>query len=230
MAVDTKKRSVVPPRPRQRRVRVDARRNIDVLVESAAKLFAESGLETPMRAIADSAGVGVGTLYRHFPTRSDLIVAVFRKEVDEAVDAASALAADHPPGEALELWVERYVDFIAAHQGLAAAFNSGDPALEGLPAHFQERLGPLVQKLLDAAALDGKIRPGVKAHELLHGVGMLCVPPNCGESTDPQRMVGLLMDGLRYGARRPAENGDDLVERTRRNRARQAERAGTQGR
>ncbi|MDL2404057.1 TetR family transcriptional regulator, partial [Rhizobium mayense] len=81
------------------------------------------------------------------------------------------------------------VDFIAAHRGLAAAFNSGDPALEGLPAHFQERLGPLVQKLLDAAAASGEIRSGVMANELLHGIGMLCVPPMCGEPTDPQRMV-----------------------------------------
>ncbi|MDL2404050.1 TetR/AcrR family transcriptional regulator, partial [Rhizobium mayense] len=106
----------------------------------ASEVFAEAGMDVPIREIADRAGVGVGTLYRHFPTRSDLVVAVFRKEVDGSVEAAKTLAAEHPPGEALERWVERYVDFIAAHRGLAAAFNSGDPALEGLPAHFQERL------------------------------------------------------------------------------------------
>lgn len=185
-----------------RRLRADAQRNIDLLIQTAAEVFADEGLDAPIRAIADKAGVGVGTLYRHFPTRSDLVVAVFRKEVDECVAAASALAVDYPPGEALERWVEGYVDFIAAHRGLAAAFNPGDPALEGLPVYFYERLGPLVQKLLDEAAIDGQIRPEVKAHELLHGVGMLCVPPSCGEATDPQRMVGLFMDGLRYGAGR----------------------------
>nr|WP_245431773.1 TetR/AcrR family transcriptional regulator [Rhizobium sophoriradicis] len=182
--------------------RADAQRNIGSLVQTASEVFAESGLDVPIREIADRAGVGVGTLYRHFPTRSDLVVAVFRKEVDESVEAASVLAAERPPGEALERWVEGYVDFIAAHRGLAAAFNSGDPALEGLPAYFLERLGPLVQALLDAAAVDGQIRAGVKANELLHGVGMLCVPPSCGEPTDPQRMVGLFMDGLRYAAKR----------------------------
>ena len=185
----------------RRRVRADAQRNIDSLVQTAAEVFAASGLDAPIREIAEKAGVGVGTLYRHFPTRSDLVVAVFRKEVDDCVDTVLALAANHPPGEALERWVQRYVDFIAAHRGLAAALNSGDPALEGLPAHFQQRLGPSVQGLLDAAAKEGAIRPGVTANELLHGVGMLCVPPICGEPTDPQRMVGLLMDGLRYGAR-----------------------------
>lgn len=185
-----------------RRRRADAQRNIGSLVQTASEVFAESGLDVPIREIADRAGVGVGTLYRHFPTRSDLVVAVFRKEVNESVEAASVLAAERPPGEALERWVEGYVDFIAAHRGLAAAFNSGDPALEGLPAYFLERLGPLVQALLDAAAVDGQIRAGVKANELLHGVGMLCVPPSCGEPTDPQRMVGLFMDGLRYAAKR----------------------------
>ncbi|MBB4482531.1 TetR/AcrR family transcriptional regulator [Rhizobium etli] len=185
-----------------RRRRADAQRNIGSLVQTASEVFAESGLDVPIREIADRAGVGVGTLYRHFPTRSDLVVAVFRKEVDESVEAASVLAAEARPGEALERWVEGYVDFIAAHRGLAAAFNSGDPALEGLPAYFLERLGPLVQALLDAAAVDGQIRAGVKANELLHGVGMLCVPPSCGEPTDPQRMVGLFMDGLRYAAKR----------------------------
>ncbi|AYG64217.1 TetR/AcrR family transcriptional regulator [Rhizobium jaguaris] len=198
MSEDPKSLSEAETEAAGRRRRADARRNIGSLIQTASEVFADAGLDVPIREIADRAGVGVGTLYRHFPTRSDLVVAVFRKEVDESVEAAKMLATQHPPGEALERWVERYVDFIAAHRGLAAAFNSGDPALEGLPAHFQQRLGPLVQSLLDAAAAKGEIRPGVKASELLHGVAMLCVPPSCGEPTDPQRMVGLFMDGLRF--------------------------------
>ena len=183
-----------------RRVRADAQRNIDSLLHTAGEIFANSGLDVPIREIAERAGVGVGTLYRHFPTRSDLIVAVFRKEVDECVDTVSVLTANYPPGDALVRWVEHYIDFIASHRGLAAALNSGDPALEGLPAYFHERLRPGVQGLLDTAATGGEIRAGVKASELLHAVAMLCVPPSCGEPTDPQRMVGLFMDGLRYGA------------------------------
>jgi AcrR family transcriptional regulator len=202
LADDRKAKNEAPTASGRRRpVRADAQRNIESLVETAAEVFAASGIDAPIRDIAKRAGVGVGTLYRHFPTRSDLVVAVFRREVDECVDTVSVLAANYAPGEALERWVARYVDFIAAHQGLAAAFNSGDATLEGLPAYFLQRLGPPVQGLLDAAAKKGKIRPGVKAHELLHGVGMLCVPPSCGEPTQPQRMVGLFIDGLRYGGR-----------------------------
>jgi AcrR family transcriptional regulator len=185
----------------QRRMRADAQRNIESLLRTAAEIFASSGIDVPMREIAERAGVGVGTLYRHFAARSDLVVAVFRKEVDECVETVSALAANYSPGDALTRWVEHYVDFIVAHRGLAAALNSGDPALEGLPAYFLERLRPGVQSLLDAAAAEGAIRAGVKPNELLHAVGMLCVPPSCGELTDPQRMVGLFMDGLRYGAK-----------------------------
>lgn len=186
---------------RRRRVRADAQRNIEILLNTAAKDFACFGVDVPMREIAERAGVGVGTLYRHFPTRSDLIMAVLRKEVDECVEAVSGLVANFPPGDALTRWVEQYVDFIAAHRGLAAALNSGDPALQGLPAYFQQRLGPAVEGLLDAATAAGEIRAGVKPNELIHAVAMLCVPPHCGEPTDPRRLVGLFIDGLRYGAR-----------------------------
>lgn len=184
----------------RRRVRADAQRNIESLLQTAAEEFARAGLDVPIREIAERAGVGVGTLYRHFPTRSDLVVAVFYKEVEECVDTVAVLAGRYSPGEALARWVGHYVDFIAAHRGLAAALNSGDPALEGLPAYFQQRLRPAVQGLLDAAAAEGEIRVGVAPNELLHAVAMLCVPPSCGEPTDPKRMVGLFMDGLRFGA------------------------------
>ncbi|RUM06208.1 TetR/AcrR family transcriptional regulator [Rhizobium chutanense] len=169
-----------------------------MLLKTAAESFASSGVDVPIREIAERAGVGVGTLYRHFPTRSDLVVAVFHKEVEECVETLSALAASYAPGEALGRWVATYVDFIAARRGLAAAMNSGDSALEGLPAYFQRQLSPAIQDLLDAAAAENEIRAGVKAAELLHAVAMLCVPPSCGEPTDPKRMVGLFMDGLRY--------------------------------
>ncbi|WP_321958282.1 helix-turn-helix domain-containing protein [Burkholderia cenocepacia] len=184
----------------RRHVRADAQRNIDAILRTAAKSFSRSGVDVSVREIAERAGVGVGTLYRHFPTRADLVVAVFRKEVDECVDTVSVLIAGYPPADALARWVEHYVKFIDTHRGLAEALNSGDPALKGLPAHFYERLRPAVQDLLDAAAEAGEVRAGVKASELLHAVAMLCVPSHCGEPTDPQRMVGMFMDGLRYRA------------------------------
>lgn len=185
---------------KRRHLRADAQRNIDALLQTAGEIFGRSGVNVPMREIADKAGVGVGTLYRHFPARSDLIVAVLRKEVHECVETISALAKNHSPGNALALWVEYYVDFIVAHSGLAAALNSGEPTLESLPAYFQQQLGPAVQTLLDEAAKEGEIRTGVKSSELIHAVAMLCVLPICGEPTDPKRMAGIFVDGMRYGA------------------------------
>ena len=88
-----------------RRVRVDAQRNLDALLQAAKNVFATSGVDAPVREIAEKAGVGVGTLYRHFPQRADLIAAVFRREMDACADAAPILAAEHPPGEALALWL-----------------------------------------------------------------------------------------------------------------------------
>src|SRR5579871_4585158 len=91
-----------------RPIRADARRNLDALLRAAMAVFATSGVDAPVREIAEKAGVGVGTVYRHFPQRSDLIVAVFRHQVDACADAAPVLAAEHEPGEALARWMQRY--------------------------------------------------------------------------------------------------------------------------
>jgi AcrR family transcriptional regulator len=193
-----------PTQPRGlavRHLRADAQRNLDVLLQSAMTVFATSGVDAPVRQIAEKAGVGVGTVYRHFPQRSDLIVAVFRREVDSCADAAAVLATGHEPGEALTRWMQRYVDFISAKRGLAAALHSGDPAYDTLPAYFQKRLRPALQTLLDAAAAAGKIRSGVKPDDLLHAIPSLCAPAHKGDPARAQRMLALLIDGLRYGAK-----------------------------
>ena len=94
-------------------VRADAQRNIVAVLEAAKAVFAESGVDAPVREIAARAGVGAGTLYRHFPQRSDLVVAVFRHEIDECADTAAAPAAESAPGEALARWLRRYSSLIA---------------------------------------------------------------------------------------------------------------------
>lgn len=167
------------------------------------EVFATSGVTAPVREIADRAGVGMGTLYRHFPKRSDLIVAVFRQEVDACADAASALARKHRPGEALSRWMQRYVDFLAAKRGLAAALHSGDPAYEGLPSLFYQRLLPAMTSLLDSARAAGEVRSDVDAQELLRAIASLSTPaPDVGRE-HARRMVALLADGLRCGASLP---------------------------
>jgi len=183
-----------------RPVRADAKRNIDSLLESAMAVFAASGVDAPVREIAEKAGVGVGTLYRHFPQRSDLVVAVFRHEVDACADAAGGLASEHEPGEALVLWMQRYVDLIAAKRGLAAALHSGNPAFDALPAYFMQRLRPTLGSLLQAAEAAGEVRVGVEAEDLLRAVASLCMMDCGGGTAYARRMVALLVDGLRYGA------------------------------
>jgi AcrR family transcriptional regulator len=182
---------------RQRRQRVDAQRNTDALIEAAKTAFATSGVDVPAREIAALAGVGVGTLYRHFPRRSDLVVAVLRREIDACADAGPALSAAHEPVEALAQWLHRYTAFVATKRGLATALHSGDPAFDALPGYFFERLGPVLSGLLDATTSAGETRAEVSAKDLLTAVALLCHPAPGTDRDYSQRMVGLLIAGLR---------------------------------
>jgi AcrR family transcriptional regulator len=182
-----------------RRLRVDAQRNIDSLLEAAKSVFGTSGVDAPAKEIADLAGVGVGTLYRHFPQRSDLVKSVLEHEIDACADAGRALSATNEPGVALAKWLRRYTDFLATKRGLATALHSGDPAFDALPGYFYQRLGPVLGSLLEAATASGEIRGGVSARDLLHAVAQLCQPvPDEGVAYS-QRMVALLVDGLHCG-------------------------------
>ncbi|WP_246074885.1 TetR/AcrR family transcriptional regulator [Nonomuraea terrae] len=183
-----------------RRLRADAQRNVDSLLEAAKTVFGTSGVDAPAKQIADLAGVGVGTLYRHFPQRSDLVKAVFQREVDACADAAPALSAAHEPGEALERWLLRYTEFLATKRGLATALHSGDPAFDALPGYFMQRLGPTLDSLLETATASGEIRAEISAKDLLYAVANLCLPVEGGGVAYSRRMVALLVDGLRYGA------------------------------
>src|ERR1700742_3201455 len=162
--------------PRPRRLRADAQRNLGGLGQAAKTLFATSGVDAPAKQIADLAGVGVGTLYRHFPQRSDLVKAVFQREVDACADAAPALAAAHEPGTALAKWLHRYTEFVATKRGLAPALHSGDPAFDALPGYFMRRLEPTLGSLLEAATATGEIRADIPPRYLLYAVATLCLP------------------------------------------------------
>jgi AcrR family transcriptional regulator len=194
--------TVGAPVPRRRRA--DAQRNLDALLQAAVSVFATSGVDAPAKQIADLAGVGVGTLYRHFPQRSDLVKAVFQREVDACADAAPALAATHAPAMALETWLHRFTDFLATKRGLASALHSGDPAFDALPDYFMQRLGPALGSLLESAVAVGEIRVDVSAQDLLHAVSNLCMPLSSEGVDYSRRMVTLLVDGLRHGAEAPA--------------------------
>lgn len=182
--------------------RADAQRSMAALLPAALKVFTEHGVDAPYRTIADAAGVGMGTIYRHYPQRSDLIIAVYRRELQACADAAVELAADYPPAAALDMWMLRLVDFIVAKRGLASALHSGDPAFAGLPALLEQTLKPALQRLLDTAAASGDIRSGVDAWDLLRAASSLCTPAPDVSADHPQRMIAILVDGLRYEAKR----------------------------
>ncbi|WP_305788126.1 TetR/AcrR family transcriptional regulator [Symbioplanes lichenis] len=178
-------------------MRADAQRNVDALIEAAREIFAESGVDAPVREITGRAGVGLATFYRHFPDRADLVTAVFRHDVDACAGTAVTLAAEHEPYDALVLWLRDFTGFLRSRRGLAAAVQSGNPDVGPLPAYFRERFEPALAALLTAAADAGTIRGDVDAGEFLSAVKLLC---SAGSAATNERMVALLVDGLRYGA------------------------------
>ena len=179
--------------PAPRRRRADARRNVDALLEAARTVFATSGVDAPAKEITDLAGVGVGTLYRHFPQRSDLVKTVVESGIDTVAEAGPALSAEFEPAEALTRWIDRYTELLGTKRGLASALHSGDPAFAGLPGYFMQRLGPTLSALLDAAAAEGAIRRDIDAEDLLYAVAQLCRPvPGRGAEYN-RRIVGVLV-------------------------------------
>jgi AcrR family transcriptional regulator len=178
--------------------RTDARRNEVTLLEAAAAVFVTSGVEAPVRDIAARAGVGMGTIYRHFPTRADLIVAVYRHQVEACAEAGPALLASSPtPHAALGDWINLFVDFLVTKHGLAAVLQSDNAGFDTLHAYFLDRLVPVCAQLLDAAAASGEIRSDLQAYELMRGVGNLCIGAENDPRYDARRLVELLIAGLR---------------------------------
>lgn len=183
--------------PRRAR-RSDAQRNERRLLDAAAAVFATSGVDAPIREIAAEAGVGVGTVYRHFPNRTELVVAVYGHQVEACAEAGPQLLAEAAsPLDALLAWVDRFVDFVITKHGLAEALSSDDSGFQRLHAYFLDRLVPVCAELLDAAERSGQITPGVEAYDLMRGIGNLCIGQESDTRYNPRRMVGLLTRGLR---------------------------------
>lgn len=178
------------------RKRSDARRNEEALLAAAAAAFVTSGVDVPVRDIAASAGVGVATIYRHFPTRADLIVAVYRHQVEACAEAGPMLLRTKGSAyDALAEWIDLFVDFLVTKHGLAHAWQSDSAGYEGLHAYFLDRLVPVCDQLLVAAA--DEIIPDVDALWLMRGVGNVCIGANGDQGYDARRMVRVLVAGLR---------------------------------
>jgi AcrR family transcriptional regulator len=178
--------------------RADARRNEEALLDAAAAAFVAAGVDAPVRDIAARAGVGVGTVYRHFPTRAELVVAVYRHQVEACAEAGPAyLAEADTPYAALVRWIDLFVDFLVTKHGLAAALRSDDKQFEALHSYFLDRLSPVCTQLVDAAARSGEIRSDLQAYQVMRGVGNLCIGAENDPRYDARRLVGFLVAGLR---------------------------------
>lgn len=182
------------------RKRADARRNEKALLDAAAAAFVASGVEVPVRDIAARAGVGMGTIYRHFPTRADLIIAVYHHQVDACAEAGPRLLQQHGPYDALTKWVDQFVDFLVTKHGLAAALHSDNARFQTLHAYFLDRLVPVCAQLLDAAASSAEIRSGIDPYVFMRAIGNLCIGAEDDSRYDARAMVELLISGLRQPA------------------------------
>jgi AcrR family transcriptional regulator len=184
-----------------RQQRADACRNRDRLLEAAAAAFAAKGAEVPLEEVARGAGVGIATLYRHFPTRDSLIAAVYRHEVDILCQQADDLLATLPPDQALAEWMQLFVRHVARKRGMATALKS--MMGESATSFFEETRGRAVAaatKLVEAGAAAGTIRGDIDGSDLLRAVGGICMSTDQERADASERLVGLLFDGLRHGA------------------------------
>ena len=185
-----------------RRLRADAQRNRDRLLEVAAHAFAAGG-DATLEAIAREACVGIGTLYRHFPTREALVEAAYRNELARLCDAAGDLLRTEPPEAALRTWMDRFVDYMTTKRGMAEALRAvvasgGNPFV-----HSRDRMIEALGLLLRAGAEAGTIRPDADATDLLAGLSGIslaaCEPVQRAQAG---RLLDLLVDGLRFGTNR----------------------------
>lgn len=181
--------------------RADARRNHDTLLEAASAVFAEHGVNGSLEEIARRAGVGIGTLYRHFPTREALVEAAYRRGVEQLCDVAGDLAASNPPDAALEAWMIRFVGYIATKKGLATVLKTTAESHTELFTYVHDRLRSTFAWLVADAADAGVIRGDVELGDLIRALGGICMVNDQPASLEQsRRLVALLMDGLRYGA------------------------------
>jgi AcrR family transcriptional regulator len=180
--------------------RADARRNRERLLAAAAELFAAVKGEVTLSAVAAKAGVGIGTLYRHFPTREALVEAVYRNEIDRLCEAAETLLRQLPPEAALADWMDRYAAMVAAKRGMAEALTRVRDSDTGDLARAKARIAQALTLLLDAGAKAGAIRADADADDVLlaaaASIWAIAGQPDWRQRAG--RLLRLVLDGLRY--------------------------------
>jgi AcrR family transcriptional regulator len=181
-----------------RRPRADAVRNRERVLQAAKAVFSAGGSEASLEAVAGQAGVGIGTLYRHFPTREALFEAVYRREVQQLSELAEQLKSEAAPVDALRRWLRSNVEFVATKKGMLAALALTVDGSSELYAHTFDRLTKAVGALLDRAIAAGEIRADISPEDLLRAlVGMCYMHDQPGWQNSVLRLVDVFVDGLR---------------------------------
>jgi AcrR family transcriptional regulator len=180
-----------------RRPRADAVRNRERLLEAAKAVFNAGGPGASLEAVAKRAGVGIGTLYRHFPTREALFEAVYRREVQQLVELADQLKSEASPVEAVRRWLRANIELVATKKGMAAALALAVHGYSELYAYTFDRLTKAVGALMERAVAAGEMRSGVSAEDLLRAlVGMCYLHDQPGWQASVARLVDVFVDGL----------------------------------
>ena len=185
-------------------LRADAQRNRDKLLVAATEAFAEDGQDVALEAVAARAGVGIGTLYRHFPSRGALVQEAYRLEVDALCDTAPTLLATLAPDAALHAWMERFAQYVATKRGMGEALRSSVASGSPLFANTRVKIIGALQQIIDAGAADGSLRGDVDPDDLFRAMGAVWhLPMTPGWQQHVKRLLDLLVDGLRFGASGP---------------------------
>jgi AcrR family transcriptional regulator len=187
--------------PARRRPRADASRNRELLIATAKAMFTEGNLEVRLDEVARRAGLGIGTLYRHFPTRDALIEAIYRADVEALSEAAARFAATLPPVEALRAWMCLFVDYIAAKKLIAPALNAMVGGPDELYARSVDLIKNAIGTLAGRAVAAGDMRPDLDPFDLLRALaGVANVASSPGWEASAKRLVDILIAGSRPGA------------------------------
>jgi AcrR family transcriptional regulator len=178
-------------------MRADARRNYERIVATAREVFFEQGVEAPLDDVVKRAGVGAGTLYRHFPTREVLIEAVYRQEIEEIADLAYEIAKVLPPDDALREWFGELIRFHIERSGLAAALKAAIDEDSETFRYCKDKLRSAAGTLLESAQAVGVVRADLEAVDLMrlsHGIG---AGAKFADEAGRKRMLSVVLDGLR---------------------------------
>ncbi len=181
-----------------RKPRADAVRNRERLLEAAKAVFSTGGADASLEAVARQAGVGIGTLYRHFPTREALFEAVYRREVEQLADLAETLRAEPDPVDALRRWLHSTVEFVATKKGMGAALALATHGTSEMFTSSTERLTGAVGMLLGRAVAAGEVRDDIDPQDILRAlIGMCHLQDRPGWQASVRRLVDVFVDGLR---------------------------------